>query len=394
MKKFLFFASSLMLFLSSCSNKEHTLLDFQPVYYNTDSLLSVSIANAGPWFMVQPEKLVSFQYGTWYEFDLATRTLETSPCLPELDYWFIEYQSKDLDTLIYLDRYSGECSIITNKGTTKAKTVQLPPSVVHFDFYGDVNVHQIRGVHFFNAEDAIIMADYHPKGTGIYTDMGIHIYEIKDFEDVDTLAYVRQQFDGDYTNCEGLDLSMVDRNVGYMIVRDRTNTGELGNGLGQIERRTMKTIDGGKTWQFLGPEFYPGQYGGGIYMEWLMVLKNENLLSGSYNGQYIVSSDGGVNWKILGGDSWSMFQQPKEMSDGTLVGAAYVSDYDAFRHYPTELNISKDNGVNWSKGGTRFYGEYFHCFDDNNWVAGKGSLIQITRDGGKTWDLVSAPLNN
>lgn len=391
MKKIIFFSACLALILSACSKKEGTLLDFQPVYYNADSLLSVSIAGAGKWHMVTPEKLVAFNGGTWYEFDLAARTLQTSPCLPELNIWNVEYKSKELDTLVYLDRFSGECSMIINKGSTKIKSVSLPPSNVYFDNIGNVPVHRIRGVHFFNASDAIIMADYDDLNTGIYTYIGMHVYKLKNFEDVDTLAYVRQQFDGDFTNCEGLDLKMVNKNLGYMLVRDRFD-GVFDYGNGQVERRIMVTYDGGLSWYFLGPEFRPGTYGD-QHMDWLMVTPGENLLSGSYIGGYTISNDGGHNWPSVKGYSGAMFYKPQILPDGTLVGTTLVDQMDGFYMYPTELLASNDDGITWEKSGPKFYGESMDCYDANNWVAGSGSLIQITRDGGKTWELVSAPLH-
>lgn len=384
MKQFLLITAALAFVLSGCSKKENTLLDFQTIYYNTDSLLSVSLAEGGWWRMATPDKLVSYNFGNWVELDLAAQTLDIVPTNPALIDGYEVYHSPAFDTVVSMDIFTGEYKVVTNKGSNTIITVQLPPLNVDFGPIGIHSTHRIRRTKMFDARNALVMADYHPAGTWDQADKGINIYQIKN-DHIDTITHFDILFDVS-NSCEGVDLAMLSQQTGFLMVRPRRD-GSFYQGNDNRERRLMKTINGGQTWQFVSQAFQPA-----FTLDWLLALNEQRLIAGGYAGIQI-SNDGGATWQNPQGYWGETVFEPQRLPDGKLVTVVYTTGLqDAFFEWPTELVVSTDDGTSWTRTGPTFYGRLLHCIDENNWVAGRGSLLQVTHDAGKTWELISAPL--
>ena len=177
----------------------------------------------------------------------------------------------------------------------------------------------------------------------------------------------------------------------------------LNNGLEGVVKSIFRTTDGGETWT--GPfELSLRNGNSSAPLDFATIIGHNNLLySAAEEGKSLdylyVSRDGGLTWD---------FQQHEEGYEGLRgfqflndkVGYAirtieYLPQYERTRVASVGyLYKTTNGGATWAAASNRvIYGDRIFFLNENVGLAMSFGVLQLTRDGGKSWQLLLYPIN-
>lgn len=99
---------------------------------------------------------------------------------------------------------------------------------------------------------------------------------------------------------------------------------------------------------------------------------------------HYVSSDHGQTWTVL--SPYLNILHTQVMDSGTIYAVSRVNSGD--RGTVSQLAKSSDGGILWTKESPLFYGERISFYDNSNGLAMSHGTLQVTHNGGKSWQLV------
>jgi hypothetical protein len=135
------------------------------------------------------------------------------------------------------------------------------------------------------------------------------------------------------------------------------------------------TYDGGQTWEEVLSFLHEPTR--------ILFIDNTTLLVECKDG-YIQTEDNGENWSNF----LSMDVQWTSIDTQGVAHSIEIVDGDDHSAI-CKLRVSKDKGLTWSNvNGKRFYGTKIHFFDKLHGIAWDYKVLQYTKDGGKTWELL------
>ncbi len=142
----------------------------------------------------------------------------------------------------------------------------------------------------------------------------------------------------------------------------------------------FKTIDGGHTWTTIGTLSKK--------VDKLYVMDSDHIIV-SHEGGFFSTQNGGAVWsETTLGENMITSHMTK---DGILF-ASIVIESDQVEAI-CKLYVSQDKGLTWNLvNGKSFYGRKINFFDKHFGVAYGTRVLQLTRDGGRTWELLAFPL--
>lgn len=144
----------------------------------------------------------------------------------------------------------------------------------------------------------------------------------------------------------------------------------------------FKTTDGGHTWVIIGT--FPKK------TKKIHII-DSNHITISHEGGFFATQDGGSVWsETTLGENMITSHMAK---DGTLFASVVIGSDQV--ETICKLYLSQDKGLTWNPvNGKSFYGRKINFIDKDLGVAYSSSLLQLTRDGGKTWELLAFRLKD
>ncbi|WP_370089599.1 WD40/YVTN/BNR-like repeat-containing protein [Ekhidna sp.] len=100
---------------------------------------------------------------------------------------------------------------------------------------------------------------------------------------------------------------------------------------------------------------------------------------------FYVSRDGGISWDFIDHDNITSVQF---ISENTAYGIQETTSG------VTNLYKSTNGGTTWSQVSDLIYADRIFFQDENNGLAMTESILQITNDGGRSWELLLFPIEN
>jgi hypothetical protein len=361
------------LILFSCTScKDATLLDFQPAYHNVDTSKSNALKEIRFYKMVSPNNIIGLGYNIVFE---TRDKFKTGDIFSKNDGFYasyIAYASNNSDSLVLT---SGNIfSLYADRGKKPLKTISLPPYNIDYtppgQPYRETGIHNYKDSHFFNSKEGVVLVDYLGNSHS-----EILIYKITDFNRYDTLSKIAFSFPNS-GRAVGLKLKMVNDNIGYMFVADNKTS----------DYYLMKTVDRCKTWTLIPTKISNGSKG----LIDLIVLSENQIVVWGENG--LTSSDGGKTWSpwLVNSEISRNYTGLYKINSQILYASYELPIRDAWGFH-NKLIKSTDSGKTWKEIGGPFYGGNIQFYDENNALAGNGALVQISNNGGLSWELVSAP---
>lgn len=379
MKKYIISGLSLFFFLA-CSEKDELLLSNIEIVPNFNPETTILTGSEMMAWMKNDSTIEGF--GGGYAFR-STDNFKNFTIQPGEIIGFPIYYNKE--GVIVSGYYHNNSGIITNDyftGAYRDITPFLDKYIAVPDiYYGEI---QYPIFYFRNPNDGMIVSRFKKSHAAYEIEDGVKFYKLINGKPEPVSAVASN----DYTP---IDLEFFDENVGYTLLTEFNNSYP---GYSKI-MYLSKTEDGGNTWsepeRILKSNVIPQKISNMLLTgPNTIVLYSDKKINGT--SHMFVSENGGGSWNtgFLPSDHINSIQFI------TSKIGYYVDDTQLNYHQYRKGNIYKtiDSGKTWNKiNESDVYVNHVFFINETTGIAYTDNVLQITHDGGKTWELLIHPQN-